>query len=178
MISMAAIELRPPTLADSMAAQDYIQEFFDNGELEVNGSALLDKMPFDEWLENTKRNADVRTVRSDWVLSETFFAVRQSDKRIVGMLDMRLSLNNDFLREYGGNIGYSVRPSERRKGYAVQMLSIAITRARALGMSKLMLGCYCDNSASIKTIEHCGGVLGETKPYVNGKPMHVYWITL
>ena len=85
-------------------------------------------------------------------VATTFFAIRRSDDKMLGMIDVRHELTVPFLREYGGHIGYAVRPSERRKGYA-------------------------DNKASIRTIERCGGVYIEEKPYLDGKPMVVFQIS-
>ena len=93
------------------------------------------------------------------------------------MIDIRHYLN-DFLKEYGGHIGYAVRPSERRKGYATEMLKLAIEYCRSLGIDRVMLGCYKDNMPSIKTIEKNGGALEKEILYLDGKPMLVYWIEL
>lgn len=94
------------------------------------------------------------------------------------MIPYRHNLDHYFLASYGGHIGYFVCPSERRKGYAVQMLSMTLEYAKSIHLSSVMLGCYSDNTASVKTILKCGGVLTETKPYTDGKPMNVYWINL
>ncbi|MGE5604102.1 MAG: GNAT family N-acetyltransferase [Bacteroidota bacterium] len=108
----------------------------------------------------------------------TFLAIRKSDRKIIGIIDIRHNLGNKFLAEYGGHIGYAARPSERHKGYATQLLRMALKYGKSLNLTKVMLGCYADNIASIKTITKCGGVLTETKPYVDGKPMNVYWIEI
>lgn len=92
------------------------------------------------------------------------------------MIDIRHHLNNPFLTEFGGHIGYAVRPSERKKGYATQMLKMALEYAKSLGITKIMLGCYSDNTASVETIGNCGGILTESKLYTDGKPMNIYWI--
>ena len=156
----------------------YRQEHFDACETVINGSALFDKTDsYDEWLNHIQRNSDGATVQPDWVVSSTFFGVRKSDDRIIGMIDIRHTLN-DFLKAYGGHIGYAVRPSERRKGYATEMLWLALDYCRMLGIDKVMLGCYKDNAPSIRTIEKCGGVLEKEMMYTNGKPMLVYWINL
>ncbi len=76
--------------------------------------------------------------------------------------------------EDGGHVGYAVGPSERRRGYATQILKMALAHAKGIGLSGIMLGRYSDDLFSIKTIEKRGGVLTETKPYVYGKPMDVY----
>ncbi len=65
---------------------------------------------------------------------------------------------------------------QRRRGYANANPEDGFEHAKRIGLSRVMLGCYSDNIASVKTIEKCGGVLAETKPYADGKPMNVYWI--
>lgn len=175
---MDELELVRPTPAHKNNAEEFKQEFYNYGEHVINGSALLDQMEYDEWLGNTKRNSNPDTVRTDWVVADTFFAVRKNDSRIIGTTDIRHNIDNEFLSKYGGHIGYAVRPSERNRGYAAQILKMAMAHAKSIGLSRVMLGCYSDNLASIKTIEKYGGVLTETKPYVDGKPMNVYWITL
>lgn len=153
------------------AAEEMKQEFFQHGETVINGSALFDQLPFDAWLQNTNRNHHPETVRSDWAVATTFFAVRQSDEKLLGMIDVRHELSVPFLQEYGGHIGYAVRPSERRKGYATLMLKLALGYCRSLGIASAMLGCYTDNEASIRTIERCGGARTQEKVYIDGKPM-------
>ena len=107
-----------------------------------------------------------------------FFAVRESDNKMVGMIDIRHHIDNEFLANYGGHIGYSVRPSERCKGYATEMLRLALEYAKTIGLSRVMLGCHADNIASAKTITNCGGILYERKPDQDKKPMNVYWIDI
>ncbi|NLY75725.1 MAG: GNAT family N-acetyltransferase [Firmicutes bacterium] len=159
-------------------ANQFKNEFIENNEPIINGSALFDQMDYKEWLDNTEKNHNPETVGSDWVLATTFFAVRKSDNKIIGMIDIRHSLANKFLKEYGGHIGYSVRPSERKKGYATEMLKMGLEYAKSIGLKRVMLSCFTSNTASIKTIIKCGGVLTESKSYVDGRPMYVFWIEL
>jgi len=172
------IALEYPGLNHEDRANRFKAEFLLHYEPVINGSALFDRMNYREWLDHTTKNRSPETVSKDWVPASTFFAVRERDHKIVGMVDIRHNLNHEFLANFGGHIGYSVRPVERRKGYATQMLALALDYARSLRLSKVMLGCYSDNIASVKTIVKCGGVLTETKPYADGKPMNVYWIEL
>ena len=175
---MEDLSLIRPTSALKSKSNDFKQEFFGFGEPVINGSALFDQLEFDDWLIHIQKSSRPETVQPDWVVADTFFAVRRQDNRLIGMIDIRHNLNNAFLSEYGGHIGYAVRPSERRKGYATQMLKLALAYAKSIGLKKVMLGCYADNTASYKTILKCGGILTETNPYADGKPMHIYWITL
>ena len=175
---MSEIKLVSPSEELEHEALAYRQEHFDCGEAVINGSALFDKTEsYTDWLIHVRTNSNEATVQPEWVVFSTFFAVRESDSRIVGMIDIRHYLN-DFLKEYGGHVGYAVRPSERRKGYATEMLKLAIEYCRSLGIDRVMLGCYKDNLPSIKTIEKNGGALEKEILYLDGKPMLVYWIEL
>lgn len=175
---MTDIILELPTIQHELMANQFKEEFFEHNERVINGSALLDQMDYKEWLNNTKRNRNPETVRGDWVVATTFFAIRKSDRKIIGIIDIRHNLENKFLAEYGGHIGYAVRPNERRKGYATQILKMALEYGKSLNLTKVMLGCYTDNIASIKTITKCGGILTKSKPYVDGKQMNIYWIEI
>lgn len=84
------------------------------------------------------------------------------DGRYVGVCSLRHSLN-DFLLELGGHIGYSVRPSARRRGVASWMLGEAVAEARALGIERVLVTCAEGNSASAGVIEKAGGVLEDTR---------------
>ena len=159
-------------------ALSYRKEHFDCGELVINGSSLFDTIEsYDEWLLHVRNYSDKETVQPDWVTGTVFFGVRESDNRIIGVIDVRHYLN-DFLSEYGGHIGYAIRPSERRKGYATEMLRLALDYCKGLGLDKVMLGCYKDNLPSVRTIEKCGGVLEKEIPYLDGKQMFIFWIML
>nr|QGT51058.1 acetyltransferase [uncultured Firmicutes bacterium] len=170
------IRLEQAAQYHQQGAEEMKREFFNRGEQIINGSALFDQMDFDAWLENCARNSNPATVCPDWAVATTFFAVRKADEKVIGMIDVRHGLTVPFLQEYGGHIGYAVRPSERRKGYATQMLRLALGYCRSLGIESAMLGCYAENEASVRTIERCGGKRTEEKPYTDGKLMFVYQV--
>jgi len=175
---MDEIELVLPCKGMEAAALEYKKEHFDNNEWEIHGSTLLDQTDsYDDWLEQIKKDSDIRTVNYNWVVTTTLFAVRKSDGRIVGMVAIRHTLN-DFLRRYGGHIGFGVRPSERNKKYATQMLKLALVYCKGLGLERVMLACYRDNDASRKTITACGGILEEESIHDDGKVVQKYWITI
>lgn len=146
-----------PTLEWKEKAIAYREEHFQQGEMIICGSELFDKTEsYEEWLTLVTRNADPKTVSENWVVTDTFFAVRKSDEKIIGMIDLRHTLN-EFLRDLG-NCGYSVRPSERRKGYATEMLCKLVAKAREAGMKELQISVEKENTASRKVIEKNGGV--------------------
>lgn len=149
------IRLVRPTEQLKEQAIKFRQEFFDNHETVINGSELFDKTDrYEDWLEAVTANANIETVNVNWVVTDTFFAVDEKGK-IVGIIDLRHTLN-DFLKDLG-NCGYSVRPSERRKGYATEMLRLLLPIAKNAGMKELYLSVERDNEASIKTIVKNGG---------------------
>ncbi|WP_309128866.1 GNAT family N-acetyltransferase [Microbacterium sp.] len=98
---------------------------------------------------------------------------------VVGFIAFRRELN-DWLRNYGGHIGYSVRPSRRRQGLARAALNLLLDRARGEGYERVMLTCDDDNTGSYRTIEGSGGVLHDTIDAAEaGHPrVRQYWIEL
>ena len=169
------IRLIRPEAAHKAQALDFRQEFFDHGERVINGSELLDQTEeYEAWLEAVTNNTKAETVNPAWVVTDTFFALDEAD-RIVGIIDLRHTLN-DFLRDFG-NCGYSVRPSERRKGYATEMLRLLCETAKASGMTELHLSVERDNLPSVKTIVKNGGVPERSFTF-EGQPADIYLITL
>ena len=166
--------IRPDKELESKAL-DFKQEFLDNNEKIINGSELLDQMDsYEEWLLSVTNNVSEETVNPTWVVTDTFFAVDESD-RIVGIIDLRHTLN-DFLKDFG-NCGYSVRPSERRNGYATEMLRQILGVARQCGMKELHLSVERDNEPSVKTIKTNGGIYERSFEF-EGEQADIYRIAL
>ncbi len=169
------IRLIRPAKEHESQAMDFKQEFFDNNEKVINGSELLDQMDnYEEWLVSVTNNISEETVDPAWVVTDTFFAVNEAD-RIVGIIDLRHTLN-DFLKDFG-NCGYSVRPSERRKGYATEMLRQILGIAKQSGMDELHLSVERDNEPSVKTIKYNGGLYERSFEF-EGEMADIYRITL
>jgi predicted acetyltransferase len=98
---------------------------------------------------------------------------------VIGFVSLRHELN-DWLRRFGGHIGYAVRPSRRLRGYARAGLALALERSRELGLDRVMLTCDDDNAGSIRTIEGAGGELEDVidAPEQGHPRVRRYWITL
>ena len=141
-------------------------------------NGLREVETYEEWLDFRGREE-----AKGWTpCSQTWLTVRKSDDRVVGIVNCRPVLS-DFLLKYGGHIGYCIRPSERRKGYAKEQLRLALEKYRESGETKVLVTCdHQGNPGSEKTILANGGVMEnevEDAPGL-GKSGFIrrYWITL
>ena len=168
------LELLRPDEGWETAIWDYKKEFEKRGD-HLDGTADLGGAEgFAPWLAAVRDNANPDTVRPGRVPATTLLDVRRYDRRLVGMIDIRHTLN-EYLLKFGGHIGYSVRPSERRKGYAGEMLRLALLECETLGLSKVLVTCDSENEASARTIRANGGVLENRIPEGDGFTER-YWI--
>lgn len=160
-------------------AKEYIQEFIDSSS-PIHGTGELDSFlkeeSYETWLEQLEKNSDTSVKVPGRVNDATFFYVREEDDKIVGMVNIRFGLNAFLFRE-GGHIGYSVRPSERGKGIATELLRDALGFCRFIGLEKVLVTCEKSNSASARVIEKCGGVLeDEVVSERDGEVVRRYWV--
>lgn len=173
---MEKIKLILPNLNFKNEIEEYKNEFILNGD-SMDGCAGLGNIEsFEEWIQILKDNSNISTVREGFVPSSTYMAIRESDNRIVGMIDIRHFLN-DYLEKFGGHIGYSVRKSERQKGYAKKMLELALEKCKELNINRVLLTCSKDNIPSMKTILSQGGIL-ENEILEGERITCRYWIDL
>lgn len=139
-------------------AIEFINEFKAYGSA-INGVGGLDRYldDYSGWLKKLEEDRH-RVPDEDKVPAETFFLVRQSDSRIVGMINIRLALN-EKLKKFGGHIGYSIRPSERQKGYNKINLYLGLLICQKHGIKEVLMDCDKNNIASAKTMQALGGKL-------------------
>ena len=175
---METLRLIKPTseYADQIAG--YRQAFLAAGDsMDGTGSLVRMEDPV-EWLQQCEDLQHEETVPDGWVPSTQYICIRESDDRLVGMIQIRHRFNA-FLEKYAGHIGYSIRPGERRKGYATEMLRLALPFCRELGLKKVLISCEPWNIGSEKTILHNGGVY-ESTVYLPDEDIYLkrHWITL
>ena len=172
------MKLIEPTMEYDRQIQAFRQEFLTFGG-SLDGSGGLRK--FDrtqDWIDQVEALKKPETTPSHWVPCTQYIYVRESDSKIVGVIQIRHRFNT-FPEKYGGHIGYSVCPSERRKGYATQMLKAVLPECKALGIDRVLISCVTGNVGSRKVIMNNGGVY-ESTVYEPEKKVYLerYWITL
>ena len=171
------ILIRPTSEYASQLAE-YRQEFLD-ADNSMDGCGPLRRFENpEEYIQVCKDYENPETVPSHLVPATQFLFIRKSDNKLVGMIQIRHRFN-DFLEKYAGHIGYSVRPSERRKGYAKIMLAMALPFCKEIGLDKVLITCISGNEGSEKTILANGGTYESTvyEPDYNAD-LKRFWITL
>lgn len=151
---------------------DFIKEWEVFGENIIPASIQINDLSYNEWLDYNKKIEKKENCTKDIVTASNYFLV--SNNRIIGGINIRHSLN-EYLKKYGGHIGYGIRPTERKKGYAVLMLSLALSIIKDIGVNKVLITCNKNNIYSAKTIIKCGGIL-ENETLKEDKVLQRYWI--
>lgn len=154
---------------------DMILEWEQSGEELIPWSLNLDTANFNLMIKNLNGYVEGINLPEGFVKFSTYWLVNENNK-ILGAIEIRHRLN-DFLSFRGGHIGYGVRPTERMKGYADIMLSLALKDCKNIGLSKVLITCLKDNIGSYKTIIKNGGIL-ESEDIDNEKVFQRYWINL
>ena len=148
------------------------EEFMSEG----NDRFKDDAKDFSAYLERLRNFARGENIPPNRVRQNTFWLIK--DNRILGESNLRHHLNDELEIE-GGNIGYSIRPSERRCGYGTLILRLTLEKARNLGLPRVLLTCDTDNIGSAKIIEKNGGRLaGQTVSNRTKKLISQYWIEI
>lgn len=168
---MNEIELVFPTKSHETDAKEYLEEHIQYGENTLHGSSGLDRAEsYDKWLEK------INDALTHEIYSIIFFAIRKLDKKLIGTINVRYPYLGYV--QVHGHIGYGIRPSERRKGYATMMLKLALEYCKKIGLEKVLLTCDKSNIASAKTIMRCSGVFESEERQNNGDFLQRYWIEL
>lgn len=166
-----------PTIEMEKEYIDYIDEWESSGENIVPYASRRSIYNYSELLRFWSDMATSKAYERGFVPSTLYFLVGE-DKKIYGSLHIRHELN-EYLLNYGGHIGYGIRPSERKKGYASKMLSEALLLPiiNELGINKVLITCDKLNIASAKTIINNGGIL-ENEILEDGEVTQRYWIDI
>ncbi|MFI0900951.1 GNAT family N-acetyltransferase [Streptomyces sp. NPDC020983] len=130
---------------------------------------------FASWVQRLRQQSDRSLPVGEGRVHATHWWIAEGETYL-GAIDLRHYLNA-FLREGGGHIGYSIRPSARRRGLASWALGEVLLKAPALGLDRVLLTCDDGNAGSARTIEGRGGVLEDVRSTGSGVKRR-YWIDL
>ena len=163
------MELRRPSLEDKEAILEMMAEFEQAQSPHDGGFWETEAFSYEEWLDGNQNQEIGINLPEGWVPAIQLVAFSEKGQA-VGFLNLRLCLN-DCLLEEGGHIGYSIRPSERGKGYAKEALRQGLQVAKEKNIKKALVTCSVENPASRAVIVANGGVLEDVR---NGTER--YWI--
>ncbi len=151
-----------PTKEWEEQAVNFIREFREYKSSIVGAGGLNrfvsnEKSDYDAWLLKLEQDRNCQ-ITENTCPTETFFLIRENDNKIVGVINIRLALN-ESLKKLGGHIGYSIRPTERGKGYNKINLYLGLLFCQEHGVKEIFMDCEKHNVASAKTIQALGGKL-------------------
>ena len=161
--------LRRPTLADKETVLEMMAEFEKYQSSHDGGFWDTENFSYEEWLESNQNQEMGINLPEGWVPAIQLVVFSEKGQA-VGFLNLRLRLSN-FLLEEGGHIGYSIRPSERGKGYAKETLRQGLQVAKEKNIKKALVTCSVNNPASRAVILANGGLIEDVRDGVER-----YWI--
>jgi predicted acetyltransferase len=173
MIDNETVFLTRPSILYKASYLAALKEFHAEGRnLQWDYRQVADN--FDLFVQGLLKRRDYPAPRK---VRETVFWL-MDEVEFVGRLSLRHSLT-DALRQYGGHIGYEIRPSRRRQGCGKAILRLGLSEAKAVGLRRVLITCDDTNIASAKIIEANGGKL-ENIVLLAGHnvPTRRYWIEL
>jgi predicted acetyltransferase len=176
MMPSKQLELRMLRIEDEVSFRDAVREFTESDSNLDFAFQFEDAVCFKEYVEMVNSWSEGKNLPATFVPHTYYVGVVAG--KIVGRLSFRHKLN-DFLERIGGHIGYCVVPSQRRRGYASDMLKQSLEFARVRGLSKVLITCDTNNIGSKRIIEANGGVFENTSNEPELKiQKNRYWIGL
>lgn len=175
---METFYLETPGIKRKEEAIEYIKEHKKYNS-KIHGTSGLNKYynDYEKWLENLENQKIESTCPKNYVPSNTYFLIKEDEDKIIGMINIRHKLN-ESLKNYGGHIGYGIRPTERQKGYNKINLYLALQKCQELGLNKVLITATDNNPGSYKTILSLGGKLENKIPDDEEENIQLgrYWI--
>lgn len=165
-----------PTARWKTPVQTFRQEMIEKQSILAGMGSLRENADFEAWLTRNARFEKQETVPDGFVRSTQYIYANLEEKKVVGMIQLRYELN-DYLKNFGGHIGYSITPSERRKGYGKAMLQACFIKAKEAGFRKVLITCNPENEGSRQVILSSGGQY-EATVYHEEENRHYekYWL--
>ncbi|EOO28880.1 acetyltransferase [Bacillus cereus BAG1X2-3] len=170
------VSLLTPTTDLQEEYLDFYNEWKDSGETMIPWVITKNPANFPAMVQELLDAHNGINIPETWVPDSTYWLVTDNN-RIVGAVNIRHRLT-EHLFNAGGHIGYGIRPSERRKGYATKLLALSLEKTKELNITKVLVVCDAVNTASEKTILHNGGLRDDDFTEEDGIVVRRYWIEL
>lgn len=154
---------------------DFYRDWQKSGEQKVPWIIGITPEPFQAFIDFCRQQEAEEHIENGFVPSSTYF-LENENGIITAAVNIRHRLN-EYLMQRGGHIGYGVRPSERKKGYAKMILSLALEKTNKMGIREVLVTCDAENFASEKTILSNGGIFESSFTEDNGNVIKRFWIT-
>lgn len=165
-----------PTVTLKEGYLNFYSEWLDSGENMVPW--VIQNVPsnFETMVKSLVDNESSTNLPEGWVPHSTYWLINEMNI-VIGAVNIRHQLTN-ILLESGGHIGYGIRPSERRNGFATKLLALSLKKAKELGINKALVVCDEDNIGSTKTILNNGGIPDSDFTEEDGNIIKRYWVEL
>lgn len=170
------VYLVKPTVDLQKEYLEFYQEWIDSDEDMIPWVIQKDPSDFPAMVETVLANEKAETLPPGWVPDSTYWLVTE-DREVVGAVNIRHYLNEKLFNG-GGHIGYGIRPSARRKGYATRLLALSLEKSKELGIARALVVCDAINEASERTILNNGGVRDVDYIEEDGNVVRRYWIDI
>jgi len=172
------LRLMHPSIAYEEDILSYREEFLKSKETMAGCGNLENMESIAEWIDRNEKDMKKETLTPGHVTADLFLAIRNTDNKVVGMINFRHELSERLLR-FGGNIGFSIRPSEQNQGLAKEMLRLCLEKCREKGLTQVLITCKTTNPRSRKVIQALGGIHQDTT-YFEPELAFIerYWIRL
>ncbi len=131
---------------------------------------------YEKYVKKLQNQQEGNELPEGWAPSHTLFLIDNDD--IKGVIRIRMNLASEYLKKFIGHIGYDIKPSERGKGYGLEILRQGLVKAKELGLLEVLILCSEENIASRKIIEENGGIYESTINDPDGESLKRYWIRL
>jgi predicted acetyltransferase len=168
------VRLLKPSVEWEKEYLSFYQDWKESGEDMVPWVISKDPSDFRGMVQFLQSNEQGKHLPDGWVPDSTYWLVDEQNQ-IVGAVNIRHGLTEKLLYS-GGHIGYGIRPSERRKGYATKLLALSLGKAKELGIDSVLVVCDEGNVASERTIIRNGGIAADNYIEDNGNVIKWYWI--
>ncbi|MGC4379280.1 GNAT family N-acetyltransferase [Fictibacillus sp. Mic-4] len=170
------VHLIKPTFKLQDEYLSFYEEWKDSGEEMIPRVIKREPYPFKELVQFLRDSESGENLPDSYVPHSTYWLVNEG-KKIIGAVNIRHELNEKLLNS-GGHIGYGIRPSERRKGYATRLLTLALEKTKEMGLKKVLVCCNKDNIGSERTILKNGGVFENEYIEDDGNIVRRFWVLL